>query len=353
MNTSRGGIRWAGYGSPPKPVRRMAGAYSPPIVVGNVAAYFGLGSILTVRNHRTGRLQWDAELSVIRHPDVQEAPAVVGDILCAVSAGGVTGFQLSTGNQIWQLEDEDVGPDTPSVADRTVFVGGENNWFHALDAATGTVRWRRRLAHDDSLGAATYGTAVADRTVFISCRDGLVRALDAATGKPRWPTVTGHELDLPVCVHGDVVIAASGDRMYGIDAATGERRWRRRLGDSADRGLALGGGSVVTCTRSSVCALAVDDGQVRWQTRLEGDPGAPSIAGDVVVVPSSYPHRLQGVLLQDGRRLWDVQLKGEPSCAPVIAGSRLLITAGESVEVFAFDRTADGEQAREIRPDGR
>ncbi len=173
--------------------------------------------------------------------------------------------------------------------------------------------------------------------------DGLVHALDAATGKrkPQWPAVTGTKPSLPVCVHSDVVIAAAGDRVYGIDVPTGERRWRRRLEETVN-GLALGGGSVVACAQSSVCALTVGDGHVRWQTRLKGTPGAPSIAGDVVVVPSGSPHRLHAVSLQTGRRLWDIPLTSEPSCAPAVAGDRLLITAGGSIEVFAFERTADG-----------
>ncbi len=343
MNTSRGGIRWTGYSSPPRPVRRLADAESPPIVIGDVVAYVSLGNTLYVCDHRTGNSRWDAGLLVRQGRfDGQPAPAVVDDVLCAVSPGWVAGFQLSTGDPIWQLDVDTVEPDTPSVVDRTVFVSGEDRSFLALDAATGKIRWERQLTRDEFGGVAA-GTAVADGTVFVGCADGLVHALDAATGKrkPQWPAVTGTKPSLPVCVHSDVVIAAAGDRVYGIDVPTGERRWRRRLEETVN-GLALGGGSVVACAQSSVCALTVGDGHVRWQTRLKGTPGAPSIAGDVVVVPSGSPHRLHAVSLQTGRRLWDIPLTSEPSCAPAVAGDRLLITAGGSIEVFAFERTADG-----------
>ncbi len=342
MNTSRGGIRWTGYGSRPRPVRRMAESESPPIVVGDVVAYVSLDNTLNVRDHRTGHPRWDAGLLARRGRfNGQTAPAVVGDVLCAVSPGWVAGFRLSTGDPLWQLDVDIADPVPPSAVDRTVFVGGEDRSLLALNATTGKIRWETQLTRNEFGGGAA-GTAVAGDTVIVGCTDGFVHALDAATGKrrPQWPAVTGSELFLPVCVHGDVVIAASGDRVYGIDVTTGERRWRRRLEAPVNGGLALGGGFVVACTPSSVCAIAVGDGQVRWQTRLKGTIEAPSIADDVVVVPSGSPHWLHAISLPDGRRLWDVPLASEPHCAPVVAGDRLLITAGDSVEVFAFDRAA-------------
>ena len=345
MNTSRGGIHWPGYASPPKPVRRLADAESPPIVVGDVAAYVSLDYTLNVCDHRTGQPQWDTRLlQGERGLDVQTTPAVAGDVLCATSPGWVTGFRLSTGDPIWELSVDPVVSDTPSVVDRTVFVAGGENSFLACDATTGKIRWERQLTRDEFRGVGA-GTAVADGTVFIPCTDGLIYGIDAATGKRnlQWPAVIGDDPFLPICIDGDVVVACSNDRLYGIDVPTGERRWRRRLEETVN-GLALGDGSVVASTRSSVCAVTVGDGRVRWQTRLKGTLGEPSVAGDVVVVPSGFPHRLHAVSLPTGRRLWEVPLTSEPSCAAVIAGDSLLITADGNIEVFAFDQPAQARR---------
>jgi outer membrane protein assembly factor BamB len=344
MNTSRGGIHWPGYASPPRPVRRLADAESPPIVVGDVAAYVSPDYTLNVCDYRTGQPQWKARLQREEDLDAQMTPAVAGDVLCATSPGWVAGFRLSTGEPIWELGVDPVVSGTPSVVDRTVFVAGGESSFLACDATTGKVRWERQLTRDEFRGV-TAGTAVADGTVFVPCTDGLVHGIDAATGKRnlRWPAVVGDDFFPPICVQGDVVVACSGDRLYGIDVPTGERRWRRRLEETVN-GLALGEGSVLACTRSSVCALTVGDGQVRWQTRLKGTVGEPSVAGDVIVVPSGFPHRLYAVALQTGRRLWEVPLTSEPSCAAVVAGDSLLITAGGNIEVFAFGQPAQARR---------
>jgi outer membrane protein assembly factor BamB len=177
---------------------------------------------------------------------------------------------------------------------------------------------------------------VADGHVVAGCYDGIVVALDAATGRHRWPAVTGPVMELPPCAAGDVVVAASGDRVYGIDLATGERRWRYRLGEPVHGGLACTDESVVVTGRASVHVLSADDGRPRWTSRLRGDLGAPTIAGDVVVVPAGNPHRVHGVGLDRGERLWSAGLGGDPESEAVVVGRHLLITAGDAVKVFSF-----------------
>jgi hypothetical protein len=82
--------------------------------------------------------------------------------------------------------------------------------------------------------------------------------------------------------------------------------------------------------------LSVDDGRPRWTSRLRGTLGPPTIAGDVVVVPAGNPPRVHGVGLDRGERLWTVGLGENPESEAVVAGRRLLITAGGAVKVFSF-----------------
>jgi outer membrane protein assembly factor BamB len=128
----------------------MAESKSPPIVVGDVVAYVSLDNTLNVRDHRTGHPRWDAGLLARRGRfNGQTAPAVVGDVLCAVSPGWVAGFRLSTGDPLWQLDVDIADPVPPSAVDRTVFVGGEDRSLLALNAATGKIRWETQLTRNE------------------------------------------------------------------------------------------------------------------------------------------------------------------------------------------------------------
>jgi outer membrane protein assembly factor BamB len=148
--------------------------------------------------------------------------------------------------------------------------------------------------------------------------------------------VTGPRLEIPPCGAGDVVVVAAGDRVYGVDLATGERRWRCRLDEPISGGLACTDRSVVVTGRSRVRRLAVEDGRPVWARRLRGTLGPPTIVGEVVVIPTSQPHRLHGIGFDSGEPLWAVDLAAEPRSEAVVVGRRLLVTAGEVVKVFDF-----------------
>ena len=346
---------WPGYRRAPTLAFELPDATSPPVVANGLVAYtynrsapgFGARVDVTVRKLAGGELVWEESLNPQSWPEAA-SPVIAGDLLCVALDDLLTGFDVRTGRERWTFEadyghEEDSGPlacDSPTVAGRTLYVRSERR-LYAVDVQRGAMRWSR---YPDQY-AETYlvpGAPMADGTVVAACADGLLIALDAATGKHRWPAVTGPGLELPPCAAGDVVAAASCDRVYGIDLATGERRWRYRLGGSLAEGLACTDQSVVVTGKSSVHMLSADDGQPRWTARLRSTLGAPTIAGDVVVVPAEKPPRVHGVGLDRGERLWTVELGGDreydPATDPgaVVAGRHLLITAGEAVKVFSF-----------------
>jgi outer membrane protein assembly factor BamB len=289
-----------------------------------------------------GDLVWEESLFPRHDPDAF-SPVIAGDVLCVALDDLLTGFDVRTGEERWTgetggfgLDGSGLACDSPTVAGRTLYVRSDGMGLYALDVQSGADRWFRRPDRyaETSLVA---GTLVADDTVVAACwDDGFLIALDAATGRHRWPAVTGPELEFPPCAAGDVVVAASGERVYGIDLVTGERRWRYRLDESVYGELACTDRSVVVTDWSAVHLLSVDDGRPRWTCRLRGTLGPPTIAGDVVVVPAVNPPRVHGIRLDRGERLWTVGPGENPESEAVVAGRRLLITAGGAVKVFSF-----------------
>lgn len=166
----------------------------------------------------------------------------------------------------------DAASSQPAVVGDTLYVGGRDGYFYALDARTGRQKWRFDTASASGsptapatgltaqLEAIPYfgnakasptirdGAAVIDGTVYFGDSKANLYALDAATGKLRWITkldeflaaiVTGS----PVVHDGKVFVGvSSGEEAFGpipaydcchfrgsvvaLDAATGKLLWR-------------------------------------------------------------------------------------------------------------------------------
>jgi hypothetical protein len=99
---------------------------------------------------------------------------------------------------------------------------------YALDAATGTLRWK----YDHKISWAIGSPAVVDNTVYIGSSDAhFVQALDAATGTERWRTPVGSIEWSSIAVTPKYVIYGDGaGRLHIGDRATGKDRSIFRTG---------------------------------------------------------------------------------------------------------------------------
>jgi polyvinyl alcohol dehydrogenase (cytochrome) len=106
-----------------------------------------------------------------------------------------------------------IGP--AAYADGTIVGGtaiGGAPYLHALDAATGAIKWQQPEA------AATYGAAaVANGVVVIGGTDFTMRALDLATGNILWSDAVKGAVSGGAVIVGDDVISVAGIREPGLD----------------------------------------------------------------------------------------------------------------------------------------
>jgi len=149
------------------------------------------------------------------------------------------------------------GPDTDFGAttllldlegEELLVAGQKSGELHALDPATGALRWRTRVARGGAEGGIRYGMATRDGVVYapstdtgsearagMSARPGLF-AYSAADGRPLWSTdgarlCAGREgcegaVGAPPLAMADVVFIGSLDGMlYALDRRTGEVAW--------------------------------------------------------------------------------------------------------------------------------
>ncbi|MEJ5341597.1 MAG: PQQ-binding-like beta-propeller repeat protein [Thermogutta sp.] len=187
---------------------------------------------------------------------------------------------------------------TPVVADNTVFLGGNEGNFYAVDLQTGRKRWAWK-APAGIVAPAGYWNG----HVYVGDVSGGFHCLRAQTGDPVWQKEVEGEIDggpgFATLPSGkQVVVFGSQDTfLYCVDAQTGEIVWKG------------GGHDQIRCTPPIV----------EGRTFIAGCDG-----------------KLHVVEIQDGREIAAIDLEGPTGSTPAVVGS-LAYVGTENGVFFGID----------------
>jgi outer membrane protein assembly factor BamB len=310
--------------------RKLRSAASPPASSSQGVAYVTTDGALVVRNPRTGRRRWELRLGPARSPGRGLPPPVIsGGVVCVRAGRDLLGVELDSGRELWRSSPDAAIRSAPAVADGMVLAGDAAGRCCAFGAARGGLHWSAELGGDQLDGAPVCAGGIA----YVPTSRGTIHALGLHDGNELWPAVAGIRPPY-LAINEDTLLAGCGDRLLALNPHSGERRWRRRADGATGTGLAAAQDAVVSCGETSVCCAAIEDGELRWTHSLRGRPGAPVIAGDVVLVVG--PATLHGVSLSEGAELWNAALDARPVGAPVVTddGYALLMLANGTVDVW-------------------
>ena len=329
------------------------------IIGGNSSNRGGLFAVDTM----TGKLKWAFRPAgtASGNPYVATAPAVSGGLAIVPMGRTLVAVTIATGREAWR------GPVTVESAavaadGGTAFVLGEDENFHALDAATGREKWAvpfPRRGSCESSPVATGGTVYVSRNVLVKAADAYqpasyarhLVALDASTGQKRWRYPASSAGNVNICIDEAVLaggryFAVNGVTLYGIDLATGRDLWPpvevRAPIDGRERAVGLAGlvdaGAVlVGVTPVSLMAFDKATGRRAWEVPGQYRQNSPStaVAGGVLYVqghpgakPTTEP---QGRIVYQG---------GKPvEQTPVLPGGHLnAIDLATRTVLWSFSR---------------
>ena len=243
---------------------------------------------------------------------------------------------------------------TTLVLDGTVFVQTLNSNVYALDAETGSVRWRRMF---DRQSGGPNGLGAGDGRLFGST-DTSVFALDRGSGELLWArrvTTPSRPLEIAPAVAGGIVFTSSvaqspGGKgvLYALDSADGRVRWRfETVRDPwANPRVASGGGAWWTPTIDPAGTLYVGTANpLPWGGTRE-EPNGASYRGAALYTDS--------LLALDGRTgeldwydqvtphdVRDYDFAAPPILVRVSLRGRdreLVVGSGKAGRVIAWDR---------------
>lgn len=141
-------------------------------------------------------------------------------------ATGTIKWKFTVPNQIFS---------TPAVRDGVVYFHSRDDHVYAVRAADGTLLWKTPAPAPQNWIAVYQdltksSPAVDAERVYVGIDTELV-ALDRTTGKTTWKAPTGRKVDSSPLVVGPTVYVGSDDkRFYAFEARTGKQLWSFETG---------------------------------------------------------------------------------------------------------------------------
>ena len=163
---------------------------------------------------------------------------------------------------------------SPVISESTVYFGGLDSVFYALDLVTGKVKWTFRTR-----GEIRSTCAVRDQMVCFASGDGKLYCLDKS-GKLLWSfkiqsdkkeDFADYFQSSPV-FHKNTFYFGSGDGfVYAVNASDGSLKWKYLTGGVVHARPAIGNGNLyIGSFDGFVYAFALADGKLKWKFKTVG-----------------------------------------------------------------------------------
>lgn len=309
----------------------------------------------------TGSELWTVRLKGISKRDkaaIGGGLAVTGDTLVVASGYGyVAALDAKTGTQKWRRELGAPMTGSPTIDDGRVFVASNNNEIFALNLTDGETSWSDQAISESARVLGSSSAAAVEDFVIAPFSSGEIIAYLAANGRRLWTdalaqagrfTPISEINDIgsrPVLGSGLVFASSQSGTTVAIDGRSGARIWTQQVGST--RAPALTGRYLfVLGTNNELACLDVQTGEAYWVTQLASfknekekkkriSYSAPIVASGRVILVSS-----RGELLafspQDGTQTGSLKLGETVYIEPIAAKGRLYVLTDDA-KLIAID----------------
>ena len=238
---------------------------------------------------------------------VGSSPAISNHI---VYVGGLDKFlyavNAKSGVERWRYETGDMIISSPAVSDGLVYFGSYDGNLYALDANTGKEKWKYKTQGLDTplyntaspehevLGAISSSPAISNGVVYFSSWDGYLYALEANTGTEKWKFNIDSIGSTPAISNGIIYFGDDKGYLYAIDN-TGHLKWKFKTQDSAfvssaavSNGIVyfasgfFGGPEYKPQNDYYLYAVEAESGKLLWKSKLSATVYVLTISNNVL-----------------------------------------------------------------------
>lgn len=269
-------------------------------------------------------------------------------------------LDAATGKLVWKFQGTgSFVYSSPTYANGNIYVGGIDNNVYAFNAYNGNVIWQKKIATTGIESDAVFHNG----TLYVGTNDDYLYALNASNGDIKWSFLTGGNVSAsPTIWNGTVYFGSSDGKLYALDANTGSPKWHYQTGAMINQsGPALANGVIYVGSRDGyLYAIDALAGQLVWRFSGEGisfEQSSPTVSGGIVYIGSWYnvpafseKGCVYAVNAGTGQLVWKQLNNTGVSSSPSVANGIVYITA-DDLKVHALNAsTGTSIWSKEILP---
>jgi outer membrane protein assembly factor BamB len=288
------------------------------------------------------RLLWTRVLD-----DYMEFPPSYCDGMLYVNAmrGATWAIEAETGKVRWRKRVAGSKPSSPAIDGPRVIVASKAGTVTALDRASGRTVWRLQLQTSAAIESSPVSV---DGLVYFGAHDGRLFAVAGRSGRIRWAYDTGGRINSSPSVYGHrVCVTNYSGAIFCLRADNGRKLWSRYLRrdpfryESFYSSPSTDGKRLYTITRSGkVVALDARNGEVLWTYRVGGWGYATPAVTPARVFIGGFDGALRALDPETGAVRWQTDVRGRILGSPVVVGDNVFVST-TSQRTFAL-RVRDG-----------
>lgn len=237
-------------------------------------------------DRRTGEVKWKYKSTSVPTDIVQ----VGSNIYFGSFQDRWSAAKLQTGEVTWNFSTGVPNPDcdpikSPVTDESSVYIIGLDGVIYSLDAASGRLVWKRKLA-----AAPSTSLAIKDKSLFVGTTDNRVHRLNSQTGESEADVAVDAQPVGRPALTGDSLFFFLEDRteragyIVSLTPDLAKVRWTQRSAPDwaserphVTRGLVIAG----NC-RGELAAFQVSDGAAKWKVNLKGCIRSVGDSGDTL-----------------------------------------------------------------------
>ena len=297
----------------------------------------------------TGKQRWRKRIGAVACAPLIDR----GVIYVGATDGVLVALDAQTGLEKWRYLSRGPIEQTPVPTGDIIVFANEADEVVAVDAVTGKFKWHfKSETPEDYKLRGHAGVAIDNDLIYTGFSNGTMVALRRDTGSVAWSTSLKGDADrfmdldgTPLVLGYRVYVSASSGGLFAMDKASGLVRWHTAFWDVAlpsatgNVGGLSSDGKTIYVSVADLGTYAIDlAGNIIWRVgaRGGGEPGAPVIAGDLLV----YSLSNDGLFLAD-RKSGETLEYFDPgdgiSAQPTITADGRLFVMSNRGTLFAFD----------------
>jgi len=270
-----------------------------------------------------------------------------GRIYIAPGYNSVIALNAASGTLVWRRNINSIARSAPDAYGNTILVNTIDNKLYAINSEDGSIQWVHSGVEEEISVFGSASPVAYNNIVIAPYSSGELYGLKLSNGNEIWSDDLAlnnkssafalADIDASPIIVGNRIYSISNDGvLVAIDLYSGKRIWEKEISGNNTPWYA-GGYLYILNDRDEIICISADNGGVKWVKKLpsykneerKSDPinwNGPVMASDMLLIVGSHG-TMYSVSPKDGEVLYRNKVPEDIYIAPVVAHNQVYLLA--------------------------